>query len=147
MSCFVQLVSLSKSPSPPPPFFLKKKTVVTIFPSSSNMPAESYDTNKFRNLININLTGLFLCAKAAGVVMIEKFKDSAKCLDVNGGPHANGKPKASIIFIASMSGRIVNWPQEQCAYNASKAGVKHLATSLAAEWAKYNIRVSKYSSC
>lgn len=108
------------------------------------MPAETYDTNKFRNLININLTGLFICTKAAGAIMIQKFKDSAKILDANGDPHANGKPKGSIIFIASMSGRIVNWPQEQCAYNASKAAVKHLGTSLAAEWAKFNVRVSKW---
>lgn len=108
------------------------------------MPAETYDTDRFRNLIDINLTGLFLCTRAAGAIMIQKFKNSANILGADGNPHANGKPKGSIIFIASMSGRIVNWPQEQCAYNASKAGVKHLATSLAAEWAKYNIRVSKY---
>lgn len=107
------------------------------------MPAESYDTKRFRNLININLTGLFFCARAAGAIMIQKFKDSANILDTNRNLYANGVPKGSIIFIASMSGRIVNWPQEQCAYNASKAGVKHLATSLAAEWAKYNVRVSK----
>lgn len=107
------------------------------------MPAESYDTKRFCNLININLTGLFFCARAAGAIMIQKFKDSASILDANRNLHASGKPKGSIIFIASMSGRIVNWPQEQCAYNASKAGVKHLAASLAAEWAKYNVRVSK----
>ena len=52
-----------------------------------------------------------------------------------------GKP-GSIVFIASMSGSIVNYPQEQSAYNASKAGVIQLGKSLAAEWAKYNIRVN-----
>lgn len=51
----------------------------------------------------------------------------------------------SIIFIASMSGFIVNWPQEQCAYNASKAAVIHLSKSLAAEWAKHGIRVNSIS--
>lgn len=107
------------------------------------MPAETYDTKKFCNLININLIGLFFCARAAGAIMIQKFKDSASISDANTNSHANGKPKGSIIFIASMSGSIVNWPQEQCAYNTSKAGVKHLAASLAAEWAKYNVRVSK----
>lgn len=138
MFFFVQLVSLSR-------FFSlgANDPRLIIYSVSSNMPAESYDTKRFRNLININLTGLFFCARAAGAIMIQKFKDSANTPDTNGNLYANGVPKGSIIFIASMSGRIVNWPQEQCAYNASKAGVKHLATSLAAEWAKYNVRVSK----
>lgn len=81
----------------------------------------------FRRLIDINLTGTFLCAQAVAKEMIASG---------NGG---------SIIFIASMSGHIVNYPQEQCCYNASKAGVIMLGKSLAAEWAKYKIRVSKCS--
>jgi NAD(P)-dependent dehydrogenase (short-subunit alcohol dehydrogenase family) len=44
-----------------------------------------------------------------------------------------------------MSGSIVNYPQEQSCYNASKAGVVHLGRSLAAEWAKYGIRVNSIS--
>jgi len=44
-----------------------------------------------------------------------------------------------------MSGHIVNKPQNQAAYNASKAGVIHLTKSLAAEWAKYGIRVNSIS--
>jgi NAD(P)-dependent dehydrogenase (short-subunit alcohol dehydrogenase family) len=47
-----------------------------------------------------------------------------------------------IINIASMSGLIVNRPQPQSSYNASKAAVIHLTKSLAAEWAQYNIRVN-----
>ena len=53
------------------------------------------------------------------------------------------KTGGSIIFIASMSGHIVNWPQQQSCYNASKAGVIQLGKSLAAEWAPHNIRVSE----
>lgn len=55
------------------------------------------------------------------------------------------KTGGSIIFIASMSGHIVNWPQQQSCYNASKAGVIQLGKSLAAEWAPQNIRVSTYT--
>ncbi len=51
----------------------------------------------------------------------------------------------SIINIASMSARIVNHPQPQVAYNASKAGVVMLTKSLAAEWAPYGVRVNSIS--
>lgn len=92
--------------------------------ADSNIKAEDYDHNMFRRLIDINLNGSFLMAQAVGKAMM-----------------AAEKP-GSIIFIASMSGIIVNYPQEQSCYNASKAGVIHLGRSLAAEWAKYNIRVN-----
>lgn len=91
---------------------------------SSNIKAEDYDSEKFRRLIDINVTGSFLVAQACGRAMIAAG---------NGG---------SIIFIASMSGSIVNYPQEQSCYNASKAAVIQLGKSLAAEWAQHNIRVN-----
>lgn len=50
-----------------------------------------------------------------------------------------------MVFIASMSGTIVNFPQEQCCYNASKAAVMQLTKSLAAEWSRHNIRVNAIS--
>jgi NAD(P)-dependent dehydrogenase (short-subunit alcohol dehydrogenase family) len=48
----------------------------------------------------------------------------------------------SIINIGSMSGLIVNRPQNQPAYNTSKAAIHHLTRSLAAEWAPYGVRVN-----
>ena len=48
----------------------------------------------------------------------------------------------NIVNVGSMSGFIVNRPQEQAHYNASKAGVHHLTRSLAAEWATRGIRVN-----
>lgn len=78
----------------------------------------------FRRLIDINLTGSFLMSQTVGKAMM-----------------AAGKP-GSIVLIASMSGSIVNYPQEQSCYNASKAGVIQFGKSLGAEWAKYNIRVN-----
>jgi len=92
--------------------------------ADSNIKAEDYDHNMFRRLIDINLTGSFLMSQAVGRAMM-----------------AANKP-GSIVLVASMSGSIVNYPQEQSCYNASKAGVIQLGKSLAAEWAKYNIRVN-----
>lgn len=88
--------------------------------------AENYPEEEWQKVINVNLKGVFLCAQAEAKVMI---------------PKRYGK----IINIASMSGHIVNRPQNQTAYNASKAGVIHLTRSLAAEWAKYGIRVNSIS--
>ncbi|KAF7891752.1 hypothetical protein EAF00_008054 [Botryotinia globosa] len=95
--------------------------------ADSNIPAETYDHNMFRRLIDINLTGSFLMSQAVGKAMM-----------------AAGKP-GSIILVASMSGSVVNYPQEQSCYNASKAGVVQLGKSLGAEWAKYNVRVNMIS--
>ena len=53
-------------------------------------------------------------------------------------PRGYGK----IINTASMSGSIVNMPQNQAPYNTSKAGVIHLTKSLAAEWATRGVRVN-----
>ncbi|MGI6239049.1 MAG: SDR family oxidoreductase [Christensenellales bacterium] len=57
---------------------------------------------------------------------------------------ASGKT-GSIVNTASMSGTIVNVPQGQASYNASKAAVKHLTKSLAVEWAGKGIRVNSIS--
>lgn len=82
---------------------------------------------EWRNCIDINLTGEYLVAREAARVMIEK------------------GIKGSIVNIASMSGTIVNIPQKQAAYNASKAGVIHMTKSLAIEWIDNGIRVNSIS--
>ncbi|OAA70324.1 Short-chain dehydrogenase/reductase SDR [Cordyceps fumosorosea ARSEF 2679] len=95
--------------------------------ADSNIKAETYDPAMFRRLIDINLTGTFLMSQAVGRAMM-----------------AAGK-SGSLILVASMSGSIVNYPQEQSCYNASKAGVIQFSKSLAAEWAKHGIRVNTIS--
>lgn len=91
-----------------------------------NVSAEEMSLEEWQKVIDINLTGVFLTAQAAGKVMIEQ----------GGG---------TIINTASMSGYIVNRPQPQAAYNASKAAVTQLTRSLAVEWADKNVRVNAVS--
>lgn len=85
--------------------------------------AEDVTEEEWRNVLDVNLTGLFFCCQEVGKQMIAR----------GGG---------RIINIASMSGLIVNRPQSQTSYNVSKAGVIHLTRSLAVEWAQHNIRVN-----
>jgi NAD(P)-dependent dehydrogenase (short-subunit alcohol dehydrogenase family) len=92
-----------------------------------NTPAADMTLAEWQQVININLTGVFLTAQAAGRQMMKQ---------ETGG---------SIINTASMSGHIVNVPQPQCSYNASKAGVIQLTKSLAIEWADKKIRVNSLS--
>jgi NAD(P)-dependent dehydrogenase (short-subunit alcohol dehydrogenase family) len=58
------------------------------------------------------------------------------------GRHFVAQGSGSIVNIGSMSGFIVNRPQWQPAYNASKAAVHHLTRSLAAEWGPHGVRVN-----
>ena len=89
----------------------------------SETPAETVTDEHWLNVIDVNLNGTFWCCRAFGRHMLE-----AKA--------------GAIVNIGSMSGFIVNKPQEQCYYNASKAAVHHLTKSLAAEWAARGVRVN-----
>ncbi|HEY3607967.1 MAG TPA: glucose 1-dehydrogenase [Pseudonocardiaceae bacterium] len=79
--------------------------------------------SEWAEVFDVNVRALWKCSMAAGRHMAE---------------HGGG----SIVNIGSMSGFIVNRPQWQPAYNASKAAVHHLTKSLAAEWAPLGIRVN-----
>ncbi|KAH9905782.1 hypothetical protein F4778DRAFT_678912 [Xylariomycetidae sp. FL2044] len=73
------------------------------------------DKDAWDKVINIDLNGTAYCAKAVG----EVFKKQGS---------------GSFVITASMSGHIVNFPQEQTSYNVAKAGCIHMARSLANEW-------------
>lgn len=88
-----------------------------------NAKAEEMSFKDWSDVINVNLHGVFLMAQAVGKVMIQQ-------------------RKGSIVNISSMSGIIVNTPQCQSSYNASKAAVISLTKSMAAEWAVHSVRVN-----
>lgn len=85
--------------------------------------AETMSDSDWLKVIDVNLNGVFWCCRAFGKAMLE----------AGGG---------TVVNVGSMSGFIVNRPQEQSQYNASKAAVHHLTRSLAAEWAGRNVRVN-----
>ena len=86
-------------------------------------PAAEIPSDEWLNTFDVNVHGLWYCAQAVGRQMIER----------GGG---------TIVNIGSISAMIVNRPQMQPAYNASKAAVHQLTKSLAAEWAPHNVRVN-----
>jgi NAD(P)-dependent dehydrogenase (short-subunit alcohol dehydrogenase family) len=89
----------------------------------SETAAEDVDDEHWLNVIDVNLNGSFWCAREFGRHMLRA-------------------GRGSIVNVGSMSGFIVNRPQPQSYYNASKAAVHQLTKSLAAEWASRGVRVN-----
>ena len=89
----------------------------------SETQAESVTDEHWLNVLDVNLNGTFWCCREFGKHML-----TAR--------------SGSIVNIGSMSGFIVNKPQAQSYYNASKAAVHHLTKSLAAEWGARGVRVN-----
>lgn len=82
---------------------------------------------EWRKMFEVNTMGSFLCAQAVAKSMVRN--------EVGG----------SIILMASISGHITNFPQPHAHYNASKSAVLSIKSSLAAEWARYGVRVNSIS--
>ena len=89
----------------------------------SETPAETVTDEHWLNVIDVNLNGTFWCCRSFGNHMLKA-------------------GSGTIVNLGSMSGVIVNKPQEQSYYNASKAAVHHLTKSLAAEWGARGVRVN-----
>ncbi len=92
---------------------------ITMWGESTEVTPEDW-----QRVLDINLNGTFFAAQSFSRRLLQENRPG------------------SIIFISSMSGRIVNVPQFQASYNSSKAAVSMLAKSLAVEWAPSGIRVN-----
>ena len=95
--------------------------------SEEPTPAEEMDLATWQRTVGVNLTGAFLTCQRVGRQMLHQ-------------------GAGRIVTIASMSGaHIVNVPQQQVAYNASKGGLVAMTKSLAYEWAPRGVRVNALS--
>ena len=86
-------------------------------------PALEVPEQEWREVWEVNVDGVWRCSRAVGAQMVER-------------------RTGAIVNIGSISAMIVNRPQMQPAYNASKAAVHQLTRSLAAEWAPHGVRVN-----
>ena len=84
-------------------------------------PLEDFDSDDWRRLIDINLTGAFLVAKA--VVQGMKQRKAGKIIN--------------ICSIQSELARPTIAP-----YTASKGGIRNLTKGMATDWGKYNVQVN-----
>jgi NAD(P)-dependent dehydrogenase (short-subunit alcohol dehydrogenase family) len=86
-------------------------------------PALEVPDEEWRAVWDVNVDGLWRCCRVVGAQMV-------------------ARGAGVIVNIGSMSGLIINRPQLQAPYNASKAAVHQLTKSLAAEWAPFGVRVN-----
>jgi len=86
-------------------------------------PALDVTDAEWRQVMDLNVDALWVACQVFGRQMVDA-------------------GQGAIVNIGSISAQIVNRPQWQPAYNASKAAVHQLTKSLAAEWAPYGVRVN-----
>jgi gluconate 5-dehydrogenase len=88
-------------------------------------PAEETPLEGWQKVIDVNLTGVFLCSQAAGRIMI-------------------GQGGGKIVNIASVAALGGARPEvmDSVSYNASKGGVVSFTRDLAVKWARHGINVN-----
>jgi NAD(P)-dependent dehydrogenase (short-subunit alcohol dehydrogenase family) len=88
-------------------------------------PAEDMKPEHWHKVLETNLTGTFLCAQAAGQVMIRAGRGSI----------------VNLASVAALGGAPPDLLQAS-GYQASKGGVVALTRGLACEWARHGVRVN-----
>lgn len=84
-------------------------------------PMERTDPAEWQHILDVNLTGVFLCCRLIGPAMLEK-------------------GRGSIINISSIAGHV--GLKRQVPYCATKGGVEQLTKALALDWAEQGVRVN-----
>jgi NAD(P)-dependent dehydrogenase (short-subunit alcohol dehydrogenase family) len=87
------------------------------------LPAEQETPDQFREVIDVNLNGLFVLSQLFGRTMIEQ-------------------GSGTIVNVASILGLVASTPVKQASYCASKGAVVNLTRELAAQWARKGVRVN-----
>lgn len=90
---------------------------------SNVIPAEDEKPEDFRWVLDVNVTGVFLCAQRCGRVMLEA-------------------GQGSIVNIASMFGIVASGTVPELSYTTSKGAVVNMTRELAAQWSKRGVRVN-----
>jgi 3-oxoacyl-[acyl-carrier protein] reductase len=85
-------------------------------------PAETFDVDEFRRIVDVNLTGTFVGSKVAGKQFIDQ-----------------GEGGAILNISSLMSTRGLHRRSPYC---SSKAGVNNLTRTLAVEWAEHDVHVN-----
>ena len=88
-----------------------------------NKAPQDTSLKEWEKVIDINVNGSFICAKAVGKIMLKN-------------------RKGKIINMSSISGKVINKGVHGGSYDVSKQAIDGLTRALAAEWAQYNINVN-----
>lgn len=102
----------------------KIDNLVTCAGFTENFSAITYPHERIKKLWGVVVDGTYLFTTGVAKHLIQR------------------QTAGNMVVIGSMSGTIVNVPQPQAPYNAAKAAIRHLAASLAVEWASHDIRVN-----
>jgi NAD(P)-dependent dehydrogenase (short-subunit alcohol dehydrogenase family) len=87
------------------------------------MPAEQEPPSRFREILEVNLTGAFVLTQLVARHMLER-------------------GSGSVVNVASVLGLVGTGQIPQASYAASKGGLVNLTRELAAQWARRGVRVN-----
>lgn len=90
---------------------------------STTGAAEDESIDEFRQVVDVNLNGLFLLCQLAGRHMVER-------------------RSGAIVNLASVLGQVASAPIKQASYCASKGAVVNLTRELGVQWARKGVRVN-----